>query len=96
MASPLSSSTGAAGWSRIAAARWTTVSTPAQRLAHDARVAELDQVAERDPHLDPQPPELARVADQHPDLVAALEQLRHQRLPDGPRRSGHQDHRRAL
>ena len=65
----------------------------AQRLAQDPRVAELDQVAERDPDLDPQAAELARVADQHPDLVAALEQPRHQRLPDGPRCSGNQDHR---
>ena len=57
----------------------------AQRLASDPRVAEFDQVAERDPHLDPQAAELARVADQHADLVAALEQLRQQRLPNRPR-----------
>ena len=68
----------------------------AQRLAEDPGIGEVGKVAERDPDLDPQPAELARVADQHADLVAALEQLRHQRLAHGPRGSGNQDHPPAL
>jgi hypothetical protein len=47
----------------------------AQGTADDPRVGELDQVAERDPDLDPQAPEPARIADQHPHFLAALEQL---------------------
>ena len=46
---------------------------PPQRLARDPRIAKLAEVTERDPHLDPQPAELAGIAHQHTDVVAALE-----------------------
>ena len=68
----------------------------AQCLAQDPRVGELDQVAERDPDLDAQPSEPARVADQDPHIVTAFEQPRNQSLADGSGCAGDQDHRRAL
>ena len=64
----------------------------AQRAADDPGVGELDQVAEHDPHLDPQTAESARIADQHAHLLVAVEQLRQQRPADGSRRAGYQDH----
>ena len=94
MASPLSSSTGALGWSRIAAARWITVSTPRKRLASDPRIGEVGQVAEREADLHPQPAQPPRIADQDADLLAALEQQRQERPAHRPRGAGHQDHRR--
>ena len=71
------------------------MSTP-RSAWRDARVGEVDEVAERELNLDPQPSEPARVADQHPHLVAALEQLREERLAHRPGRAGEQDHRPAL
>ena len=67
-----------------------------QRLASDSRVAEVGQVAERDPDLDPHSAESAGVADEHADVVAALEQARQERLTDGSGGAGHEDHRSEL
>ena len=88
MARPFSSSTRAWGSSRIAAARWITVSRSAQRLALQVAVAEAGQVAERDLDVDPVAAEAARVADQRPHVVARLEQEREQRPADGSARPG--------
>ena len=96
MASPLSSSTGAAGWSRIAAARWITVSAPRSAPRTHARVGEIDEVAEDHSDLDPEPAEPTRVADQDAHVLAALEQLRQQRAAHRPRRPGDQNHARTL
>ena len=92
VARPFSSSTRAWGSSRIAAARWITVSRSAQRLALEVAVAEPRQVAERDLHLDPVAAQAARVADQRPHVVPGLEQQREQRPADGSARPGQQDH----
>ena len=64
----------------------------AQRPADHPGVGEVGEVAEHDPNLDPQPTQATRVADQHPHLLASLEQLRQQLAADGPRRSSNQDH----
>ena len=71
------------------------MSTPRSAWRETRGSRELDEVSERDPHLDPQPAELARVAHEDPHLVAALEQLRDQGPAHGPGRAGHQDHARA-
>ncbi len=88
MASPLSSSTLACALVADRGGEMDHGVDPAQRLADQARVRELGEVAENEPHLDPEPAEAARIADHHPDLVAALEQPRQQRPADRSGRAG--------
>ena len=71
VASPFNSSTFAAGWSRIAAARWITVPHAAQRLAANPRIAQLGEIAEGDAHVDAMAAEAARVAHQGAQRLAA-------------------------
>ena len=72
------------------------MSTPRSAWRATLGSLELDQVAERDPHLDPQAAELARIAHEDPDVLAALEQLRDQGPAHGPGRACHQDHAGTL
>ena len=83
---PLSSSSEPAGWSRIDAARWITVSHPAQGVAERARVG---QVAQRQLHPHPVGPEPARVAHQAahglgPDVGQPPQHARGRRCPVAP------------
>ena len=89
---PLSSSIEPPGWSRADAARWTTVSHAAQRVAERRRVGE---VAERDldPHaLVAQP---ARVAHQAADRASRRGQPAQQGRADQPGGAGEEEHARG-
>ena len=89
VASPLSSSIVPPGWSRIVAARWMTVSTPRIACRIESGSAE---VAESDLDVDPMLPELPRIANEHPHLLAGREQLRQELPADDAGCSRQQDH----
>ena len=88
VATASSSSIEPPGWSRIAAARWTTVSTPRIALRNDAGFA---QVAERDLHAHALGPEPARVAHEAADGLAGGRQAAQERRADRAGGAGEED-----
>ena len=85
------SSTFRGGWSRIAAARWMTVSTPRTAFRSPRGIAE---VGERELDADALGPEPPRIADEAADLVALVQQHRQQCRAHDTGPSGQQNHRR--
>ena len=65
---------------------------PSQGLAARARVAHLPEVSKRDPDIDPVPAKPAWVAYECSDLIAPLDKHGEERLADGARGSGQEDH----
>ncbi len=92
VASPFSSSIRFGGWSRIVAARWTTVSTPrsAWRTRYGSDIS--PEVAERDLHIDPPLAQAPRLSHQAAHVLAPLQQQRQQSRSDAPGGAGQQQH----
>ena len=93
VATALVSSIEPPGWSRMAAARCTTVSTPAQRVAKRRRVGE---VAEGDLHAHALGAQAPRVAHQAAHRAPGGGQARQQRGADEAGGAGEQQHAAAF